>query len=227
MAYEYVFDAQPTVNGTNIKDILINGKYPDEVYCNGSHIAHLKKDVTVSLWGLYLHWTGKFKTEAYSVGTCNIEKEYTKYWAICEVCSVIAVSQDLITTGKRIKKIDWKGFLDDTISRPWGNGTIEYPENSEYLNLLYSDFQEVPIHPLGAGEEDFCTEDGINPLNTHSCFYCKTCNYATITYTNGTTETIGEKNDVRHLKGDIVPSFWDNPQTAVFKEDYFSHTYRC
>jgi hypothetical protein len=131
MSYEYVFDAQPTVNGTNIKDILINDNYPDEVYCNGSHIAHLKKDVTVSSPRLCFTVISR-RSEIYEdTDSCGYVTGYGRcYYVTLQHYERLTISRDpYSSSGKRISKINWKIYEYTGHST---SGTLEYPEYKTY-----------------------------------------------------------------------------------------------
>ena len=131
MSYEYVFDAQPTVNGTNIKDILINDNYPDEVYCNGSHIAHLKKDVTVYSPRLCFSVISR-RSETYEeTDSCGDVIGYGRYYYITlQHYERLTISRDpYSSSGKRISKINWEIYEYTGHST---SGTLEYPEYKTY-----------------------------------------------------------------------------------------------
>lgn len=132
MGYEYAFDAQPTVNGTDIKDILINGEYPDEVYCNGSHIAHLKKDVTVySPRACFMNIARR--SEVYeNTDSCGDFINYARaYYITLQHYAKLKVARDPeLSSGKRISEIRWRVYEYTGHST---SGVIENPDYKTYL----------------------------------------------------------------------------------------------
>lgn len=222
MGYEYVFDAQPTVNGTDIKDITINGSHPDEVYCNGSHIAHLKKDVTVGLYHLYLVWTGDFSHTDYSISECGKTTDYYKYYAHFKAyCAIVGVDNNSISTGKRIKKIEYSGRTLPIAN--WQSGSIEYPETGDHLQLLGEGDYGLFV---SSGGRDFLDDE--TPLNTTCYLSYRTANKITITYTDGTTKNMGWNDDYYHAVT-FEPSWWSGTNHVIKRnddEDVYS-TYRC
>ncbi len=207
MGYEYSFDAQPTINGSNISEIKINGNLPDEVYCNGSHIAHLKKDVSALIYHRYIYPTGNMKSEEY----VDCDTTYHLYQAEMTAWLCIEVDHDsLIGTGKRIEKIDWWGFTDffgatmdtqsGTILRPPIVWTYLIPLQTAYTKLYYiAPSVRSEYFPSGT------TPYNVDEVKYHeACLYCRTRANCTITYTDGTTKTIGWKD--RYLHDGYIPS---------------------
>lgn len=198
MAYEYVFDAQPTVNGTNIKDILINGKYPDEIYCNGSHIAHLKKDVTVGIYHLYLVYTG----DLHEVTVEDCDQSYTYYYATFKAYSYIEIDQSkTISEGKRIEKIHWWGRTPPFQTKTQLGTVTDVPLKGNIVTLLGSALSK--IYPSGK-----------TPYTGDTSMFYSTENKCTITFTDGTEQTIGWEDDYSHSIW-IPPSFWTSADNVI------------
>lgn len=209
MSYEYVFDAQPTVNGINIKEILINGKYPDEVYCNGSHIAHLKKDITVGIYHLYIVYTG----DLHSVIVEECDRSYTYYYATFKAYSYIEIDQSkTISEGKRIEKIHWWGFtypFQDTAQQ----GTItNVPLKGSVGTLLGTGTAQICYN---SKREEYFT--GETPYTDGTRLFYSTGNKCTITFTDGTEQTIGWKDNYSHSIW-ISPSFWTSADNIIYTD---------
>ena len=209
MAYEYVFDAQPTVNGTNIKDILINGKYPDEVYCNGSHIAHLKKDVTVGIYHLCLFYQGDL--QKVTVEECD--RSYTYYYATFEAYSYIEIDQSkTISEGKRIKKIYWWGKTEPFQTKTQQGTVTDVPLKGNIATLLGSALAEIWYN---SSYRDYPT--GKTPYTDGTRLFYRTENKCTITFTDGTEQTVGWKDNYGHSVW-ISPSFWTAVNNVIYTD---------
>ena len=182
MSYEYVFDAQPTVNGTNIKDILINNKYPDEVYCNESHIAHLKKNVTVYSPRLCYTVISR-RSEPYNeTDSCGYTIGYGRYYYITlQHYERLDISRDpYSSSGKRISKINWKIYEYTGHST---SGILEYPEYKTYdiptVTKEYSAYTDYSAQYTSPPDEDWT-------LFSSWTFREKIKTKANIYYTDGT-----------------------------------------
>ncbi len=138
MGYEWSFGSQPYVNGSAIKDIRINGKLPDEVYCNGKLVGKVKKDVSVTFYKHCIRYSGESK-ECYheaEYDSCGFitSKAYTDTSYKINVYAMITVSQGSETSGKRIKSIGW--YVNQMgVS---ASGTIDWPESRTYYCLAGS-----------------------------------------------------------------------------------------
>ena len=181
MGYEWSFGSQPYVNGSAIKDIRINGKLPDEVYCNGKLVGKVKKDVSVSGYRCCLsvtrRWTETWETDA-EYDSCGFlikdSVPMRTYYAECQYYARIAVS-GLDTPGKRISKIEW-GKYDG--KKNFKSGTINLPEYRNYYiptSVRTEDLKD---------EEDTGTEDWNFNFSVKHHFKTE----ATVTFTDGTSQ---------------------------------------
>lgn len=145
MGYEWSFGAAPKVNGSAIKDIRINGRLPDAVYCDGKLVGKVKKDVSVTFYKNCIRYSGEsgecyHEAEYDSCGFITSEA-YTDTTYKINVYAMISVSQGSETSGKRIRSINWYVSQMGVSA----SGTIDWPESRTYYCLAGSFWNDSGI----------------------------------------------------------------------------------
>lgn len=142
MADQWIFDAPASVNGRTIKGLTVNGRGFDELYCNGKHIAHFSKDVSVIFTRTRCKTIIKFSKTYEKTDSCGYFDGYGRtYYVVLEHYARLQVIQNSASPGKRIKQIDWgkhdgayNHYVTGKITEP-SSGVFEYSTGQQTFVL--------------------------------------------------------------------------------------------
>ena len=195
MADQWIFDAPASVNGSTIKGLTLNGGGFDELYCNGKHVAHFSKDVSVTFFRTRFTVKRRFSEVYTKTDSCGYFVGYGRnYYVVLEYYARISVNQNTASPGKRIKQIDW-GKYDGKFNH-FITGTILEPANYTYE---YSTGEQTFCAGSVEDDESIPPEDWSGDIGTE--FYLTTAYQKaemTLTFYDGTKIN---GSDGHHISG--------------------------
>lgn len=136
MADHWVFDKTTNINGSAVSGLTLNSKGFDELYYNGTHIAHFAKDVFVEINRGCFKYIGRYSTTFESYDSCGSFEFYERdYYVKIQAYTRIYVDQSSASPGRRIKKLNWGKWY----SGRFFSGNIENPQGLYLIPNLVLD----------------------------------------------------------------------------------------
>lgn len=141
MADHWVFDKAININGSAVSLLSLNNKGFDELYYNGTHIAHFAKDVSVAINRACFKYIGRYSKTFESYDSCGSFEFYERdYYVKIQAYTGIYVDQSSASPGRRIKKLHWgKWYSDSNNYAHFFSGDIENPQGSYLIPNLVLD----------------------------------------------------------------------------------------
>lgn len=141
MADHWVFDKTTNINGSVVSGLTLNSKGFDELYYNGTHIAHFAKDVFVAINRGCFKYIGRYSTTSESYDSCGSFEFYERdYYVKIQAYTRIYVDQNSASPGRRIKKLNWgKWYTDNNNYAKFFSGDIENPQGLYLIPNLVLD----------------------------------------------------------------------------------------
>lgn len=141
MADHWVFDKTTNINGSVVSGLTLNSKGFDELYYNGTHIAHFAKDVSVAINRGCFRYIDRYSTTFESYDSCGIFESYERdYYVKIQAYTRIYVDQSSASPGRRIKKLHWgKWYSDSNNYAQFFSGDIENPQGPYLIPNLVLD----------------------------------------------------------------------------------------
>lgn len=141
MADHWVFDKATNINGSAVSRLTLNSKGFDELYYEGTHIAHFAKDVSVAINRGCFKYIGRYSTTCESYDSCgNFEFYERDYYVKIQAYTRIYVDQNSASPGRRIKKLHWgKWYSDSNNYTKFFSGDIENPQGQYLIPNLVLD----------------------------------------------------------------------------------------
>lgn len=141
MADHWVFDKTTNINGSAVSGLTLNSKGFDELYYNGTHIAHFAKDVFVAINRGCFKYIGRYSTTSESYDSCGSFEFYERdYYVKIQAYTRIYVDQNSASPGRRIKKLNWGKWYSDSFDyAQFFTGDIENPQGLYLIPNLVLD----------------------------------------------------------------------------------------
>lgn len=141
MADHWVFDKTTNINGSAVSRLTLNSKGFDELYYDGTHIAHFAKDVSVAINRGCFKYIGRYSTTFESYDSCGSFEFYERnYYVKIQAYTRIYVDQNSASPGRRIKKLNWgKWYSDSNNYAKFFSGDIENPQGLYLIPNLVLD----------------------------------------------------------------------------------------
>lgn len=141
MADHWVFDKATNINGSAVSGLTLNSKGFDELYYEGTHIAHFAKDVSVAINRGCFKYIDRYSTTFESYDSCGSFEFYERdYYVKIQAYTRIYVDQNSASPGRRIKKLHWgKWYFDSNNYAHFFSGDIENPQGSYLIPNLVLD----------------------------------------------------------------------------------------
>lgn len=150
MADHWIFDKATNINGSAVSGLTLNNAGFDELYYDGTHIAHFAKDVSMSINRGCFRYIDRYSTTFENYDSCGTFESYGRgYYVKVQAYTRIYVDQNSASPGKRIKKLSWgKWYSDSENFARFFSGDIENPQGLYLIpNLVLDiliDYEEDP-----------------------------------------------------------------------------------
>lgn len=141
MADHWIFDKATNINGSAVSGLTLNNAGFDELYYDGTHIAHFAKDVSVSINRGCFRYIDRYSKTYESYDNCgNFEYYERDYYVKVQAYTRIVVDQNSASPGRRIKKLNWeKWYTDSQNINRFFSGDIENPQGTYLIPNLVLD----------------------------------------------------------------------------------------
>mgnify|MGYP004616909451 CR=1 FL=1 len=141
MADHWIFDKATNINGSAVSGLTLNNAGFDELYYDGTHIAHFAKDVSVSINRGCFKYIDRYSKTFKNYDSCGTFESYGRsYYVKVQAYTRIYVDQNSASPGRRIKKLSWgKWYSDSEGFARFFSGDIENPQGQYLIPNLVLD----------------------------------------------------------------------------------------
>ena len=185
MADHWIFDKTTNINGSAVSGLTLNSKGFDELYYDGTHIAHFAKDVSVSINRGCFRYIDRYSKTFENYDSCGTFESYGRgYYVKVQAYTRIYVDQNSASPGRRIKKLHWgKWYSDSENFARFFSGDIENPQGLYLIPNLVLDI----LIDNETDNNDFPPEDWDNKWPSSITIPSKSKAEGTVYFTDGTS----------------------------------------